>query len=318
MAELAAVPVGHRRVADVVVAWRELARGALEEERRRSEGRLQHLARGADVVRREEPVLPRERRRVAGVVEERREHAAVGGRRPADENGVVGGAVRVVAAGEPLGLGVPEVPVRREPAAAGAVRDERLRHPVARLDDGVGDLCREVLEVRRDQLRAGLALEAGVRVRARVRVRHLDQDLRLAEAGALHHRRRSPPARPARTGTSRCRARRAPASARRLRAVRRRRRSPSAADALPPRRRASRRPTSGSRSRPAASRRAARPRRRSACSCSSHSRGSPFVCDASRAERPRHCGSRHVDRITGIAHRRELVEEAMDLALIVA
>ena len=120
--ELAAVAVGDCRVADVVVARGEIARGALQEERRGVEGVLQDLARRADVVGREQPVLPGQRRRMAGVVEERRQHRAVSPVTRRDEQRVVGRLVGVVAGGEALRLVVPEVTVGRQRAAAGAVR----------------------------------------------------------------------------------------------------------------------------------------------------------------------------------------------------
>ena len=190
--QLAAVPVGHGRVADVVVARRELARGALEEERRRVEGAFQHLAGRTDVVGREQPVLPRERGRVAGVVEERRERPAVAVGGAGDHERVVRRAVRVVAARVPLRVGVPEVPVGGEAAAALPVRDEGLGRRRLRLGHRVADLGREPLEVRRDQLRAGPALEPRVRVRTGMRVRQLDEELGLPEPRPLPDRRTEP------------------------------------------------------------------------------------------------------------------------------
>ena len=91
-AEPAPVLVGDGRVADVLMGRAELARGALEEEAGGSAGvRLDDLAHGADVVRRDQRVLPGERRRVTGVVHDRPEHppVVVGGD-PADDERVVG------------------------------------------------------------------------------------------------------------------------------------------------------------------------------------------------------------------------------------
>ena len=95
-AEPAPVLVGDGRVADVLMGGAELARGALEEEARGAAGvLLDDLAHGADVVGGDQRVLPGERRRVAGVVDDRAEHAPVVGRGdPPDDERVVGTARR--------------------------------------------------------------------------------------------------------------------------------------------------------------------------------------------------------------------------------
>ena len=188
VAQLATVPVCDCRVADVVVARGELSRGALEKERRRLEGRLEHLACRTDVVGREQPVLPRERGRVAGVVEERCERPAARIRDTRDQERVVRCALRVVAARVPLRVCVPEVPVRREAAAALPVRDESLRRRGVRLGHRVADLRGQRLEVGRDQLGAGPALDLRVRVRTGMRVRQLDEHLGLPEPRPRHDR----------------------------------------------------------------------------------------------------------------------------------
>ena len=205
-------------------------------------------------------VLPGERRRVAGVVEDRRAHLAVLAGDARDEQRVVGGLVRVVAAGEAAGLGVPEVAVHRERAAAGAVRHPGGRERRARLGDRAGDLRGQVLDVRLDQLAAGPVRQLRVDVRAGVRVRHVEQERGVVEPGLRPGSRLAGRSRPARAGTSRGRPRRARASARRPRAARTRPPWPRTAGARPRRRRASPRPRSGHRSRPAASRRAWRRR----------------------------------------------------------
>ena len=80
------------RVADVLVRRAELPRRALEEEAERAARLpLDDLAQRADVVRRDQRVVPGERRRVARVVDDRREHAAVAvGGDPTDDQRVVG------------------------------------------------------------------------------------------------------------------------------------------------------------------------------------------------------------------------------------
>ncbi len=175
MPELAAVAVGDRRVAHVVVARGQLPRGPLEEQRGGGEGAFQHLARGADVVGRQQPVLPGERRRVAGVVEQRRPHVARVARDPCDEQGVVGGDVGVVAGGEAPRVGIPEIAVRRQRAAPVTVGHPGRLECGDRLLDRCADLIREAVEVGPDQLDARLVAELGVGVRAGVGVRHADQ-----------------------------------------------------------------------------------------------------------------------------------------------
>ena len=166
VAELAAVAVGDGRVADVVVARGELARRALEEERRSAEGVLQHLAGGADVVGRQLPVLPREGRRVAGVVEQRRAHLALVAGDPRDEQRVVGRRIGVVAAWRSAAASRPRSP-GSWPARCGRSRTSPTPRAsaVARLDDRGADLLGQVLDVRLDQLDAGLVLELRVDVR---------------------------------------------------------------------------------------------------------------------------------------------------------
>jgi hypothetical protein len=186
--ELASVAVGDGRVADVVVARRELARGALQEERRGIESLLEDLACRADVVGREQLVLPRQGRWMAGVVEDRRQHGAVVAGDPRDEHRVVRWAAGVVAGGEALRLLVPEIAVGRERAAAGAIRHPRRDQRLLRLDDRRADLLGQVLDVWRDQLAARLVRELRVDVRTRVRVRHVDEERGVVEPGAAQDR----------------------------------------------------------------------------------------------------------------------------------
>ena len=196
MTELATVPVGDGDVADVVVARPEVARGTLEEECGRIERVLEHLAGGTDEVGRQQAVLPREGRRVAGVVEERRERRAGVVRHARDEDGVVRHAVGVVAARVALRVDVPEVAVRGEAAAPRAVGDDGS---VTTLDRA-STTASPIATASRSRYGAmssvpGLAVESRVRVRAGVRVRHLNQELGLAEAGPLRAPRRGARAR---------------------------------------------------------------------------------------------------------------------------
>ena len=86
------MPVGDRRVADVLMGRPELSRRSLEEEGGGA-GRvgLDDLPHGADEVRRDQRVLPGERGRVTRVVHDRPEHppVVVGGDASHDER-VVG------------------------------------------------------------------------------------------------------------------------------------------------------------------------------------------------------------------------------------
>ena len=175
MPELAAVAVGNGRVADVVVARGELAGGSVEEERRGAEGVLEHLAGGTDVVGREEAVVPGERRRVTGVVEDGRENGAVAARHAPDEKRVVGRSAGVVAAGEPPRVLVPVVAVGGQAAAAVPVGHVRLHPRRPRFEDRVGDVPRKPVEVRPDQLDPGSIVELRVRVRAGMGVGHRDE-----------------------------------------------------------------------------------------------------------------------------------------------
>ena len=156
IAELATVAIGDGGVADVVVSRRQISRGTLEKERRHAEGILQNLTRGADEVGRQQPVLPGEGRRVARVVEQSRPRFARVAGDPRNEHRVVRGRVRVVAAGEPLSDGIPEVAVRRQSAAALPEGDPRRLERGDRLGDSVSDLLSQVVEVGLDQLGARL------------------------------------------------------------------------------------------------------------------------------------------------------------------
>ncbi len=106
-----------------------------------------------------------------------------------DEQRVVGGDVGVVAGGEAPGLGIPEIAVRRQRAAAVAVGDPGRLERRDRLLDRGSDPIGEEVEVGLDQLGARLVAELGVDVRAGVGVRHADQQRRLVQAGAGLHRR---------------------------------------------------------------------------------------------------------------------------------
>ena len=81
-AELPAVAVGDGGVADVAFARAEVAGRTLQEQARRTGVPLDHFAHRADVIRADERVLPRERRRVAGVVHDRAERPCRRRRRP--------------------------------------------------------------------------------------------------------------------------------------------------------------------------------------------------------------------------------------------
>ena len=126
---------------------------------------------------------------MAGVVEQRRAHLTRLAGDPRDEQRVVGRLVGVVAAGEPLRRGVPEIPVGRQRAAAGAVRHPRRRSGLARLEDRCAELLGQVLDVGLDQLGAGLVGQLRVDVRAGMGVRHVDQQRGVVQPRALQERR---------------------------------------------------------------------------------------------------------------------------------
>ena len=250
--------VRDRRVADVLVRRAELPRRALEEQAgRASRLPFDDLAQRADVVRRDQRVVPGERRRVARVVDERPEHAAVvGGGDPAHDQGVVGVRDRVEAAHEAavpaLGSGRSRFRARSQrPVAhvsvAGASESSASRR---RLEDRAAQL----FEVGADQLAAGVVTPAHGRPRRCVGVRAVHEQLSRARGRASRARARAPAPRPTRRRgrrAARCRGRRAPSDGRRR--IRAPARSPSAADGRRRRGRASPRPTSARRSPPAGS-----------------------------------------------------------------
>ena len=174
MPEGAAVPVGDLRVADVLMAGAKLARRALQEDAGNAAGRrLDDLARRADEVGRDEPVLPRQRRRVAGVVDEHRRArprpvARCGRRRPCRP------ASRGVEA-DHIAITVREVAVRGEPAASPSVRQRRRNRRRDRLAGGFGGRAREGVEVARCSRSSPSPSEPR---RAGVRVAEVDEDPR--------------------------------------------------------------------------------------------------------------------------------------------
>ena len=108
------------------------------------------------------------------------------------EQRVVGRRARVVAAGEPPRVLVPVVAVRGEAAAAVAVGHVRLGSRGTRLEDRVGNVLRERVEVGLDQLDSGLVVELRVRVRGGMGVGHRDEQLLLGEARSLPDRGAEP------------------------------------------------------------------------------------------------------------------------------
>ncbi len=150
----------------------------------RAAGRaLDRLAQRADVVGRGERVLPRQRRRVAGVVDDRRQHGAVGAADATDQQRVVGRRV-----GVPADQRLPvdgQVAGARDVAAPG--------RPVERRWDGRGErLARrgargraQRVEVRGDQLAARPVARRARQQRTGVRVAERDEHARLVAAGRL-------------------------------------------------------------------------------------------------------------------------------------
>ena len=132
VAERAAVAIGDAGVSDVLMARSKLARRPLEEGRQGAvRGRLDHLPGGTDEVGRDERVLPRERRRVAGVVVEHAEHPPARRGDPADEQGVVCRRRGVEA--DDVAAGVQQVAVRGQRAAAGRTGERRRLGALDRL-----------------------------------------------------------------------------------------------------------------------------------------------------------------------------------------
>ena len=77
--ELPAVAIGDGRVADEAFARAEVAAGALQEQAWRVELCFDRFAERADVVGADQRVLPGERRRMAGIVDERADRPAIVG-----------------------------------------------------------------------------------------------------------------------------------------------------------------------------------------------------------------------------------------------
>lgn len=101
--------IGHGRVADVLMGRPQLAGGAVQEEAECTIGVVLHqLAHGANVVRRDQLVVPRKCCRMAAVVYDRRDDTAVAvARYPADDQRVIGGLEWVVAADDAIACRTP-------------------------------------------------------------------------------------------------------------------------------------------------------------------------------------------------------------------
>ena len=155
VAQLAAIAIGDRRVADETVPRAELSAGARRNRHARAGDRLDDVARRADVVGTDQRVVPGERRRVAGVVDDRGHDASGGVGSPSHDQRVVGRVGRIEAADEQTVVGVPKIAIGRQRAAAAAVDDRDGLQRGRGLGDGVGELPGEALEIRRDQLTAG-------------------------------------------------------------------------------------------------------------------------------------------------------------------
>ena len=179
VAELPAVTVGDRGVAHVLDPGREFARCSLEEHRQSAGVPFDGLPHRPDVVGRHEVVLPGERRRMAGVVDDCGQPPSRGRRHPPRDERVVGCGVRVEAAHDPTvggPGGVGQVTVGRQSArAAGPVDRRRLERRdglPGRPHRGVvecGQVCGEHVAPR--PVRLGIAER-----RRRVRVREAEQE----------------------------------------------------------------------------------------------------------------------------------------------
>ena len=163
----------------------------MEEQARRAAGvLLDELAHGADVVGRDERVLPRERRRVAGVVDDRPEDAAVVVRRhAAHDERVVRRRRRVEAADDPAVVArrIGQVTVPGEVAPSGGPRQRRGRDSRERLLAGLQDRPAQLVEVGADQLPPGHVAPAHRSPRCRVGVRAVHEQLTGLEAERLPH-----------------------------------------------------------------------------------------------------------------------------------
>ena len=141
MPEGTAVPIRDLRIADVLMSRREVARCALQEDAGDAAGRrLDYLAHGADEVGRDEPVLPRQSRRVAGVVDEHGKQGPIRPRDPADDDRVVRRHGGVEA--DHIPITVRKIAIRGEPAAAYCGGQRRRHRRRDRLSSGFrgGDL----------------------------------------------------------------------------------------------------------------------------------------------------------------------------------
>ena len=172
--------IGDRGVSDVLVAWSELARRPLEEGAEGAvRGRLDHLPGRADEVGRDERVLPRERRRVAGVVVEDAEQPSARRRDPADEQGVV--CRRRGVEPDDVAAGVQEVAVRGERAPAGRAGERRRLGALDRLA-----CSRRGGRPHRAEIRSAGAVAVRERCRRpRMRVAEMDEDPLIARAEIL-------------------------------------------------------------------------------------------------------------------------------------
>ena len=193
VAEAAAVLIGDGRIADVLVGGAELARRSLEEDTRSAARlRLDELAHRADVVRGDERVLPRERGRVAGVVDDGAEHVPVRVRRdPPDDDRVVRARSGIEAAHEAAVLAgrIGEVTVAGEVTAARRPGQRRGNETVDRLAARLEDRVAQLVEVRADELAARVVAPTHRRPGGRMGVGAVDEQLAGLQRERLAHGR---------------------------------------------------------------------------------------------------------------------------------
>ena len=183
--ELPAVAVRDGPVADVALARSEVARRALQEHARRMGRMFDHRAHGADVIGAESRVVPRQRRRMAGIVDDGRQDFSALAGDARNHHGVIGRAFRVEAADVLPMILIPVIALGRQCTAALTVNNGRRLDRLLRLLGELPDLRGDLVEVRPDQIAAG-----EMRARARhpagaVRVRQRDLHLSRSQSRRL-------------------------------------------------------------------------------------------------------------------------------------
>ncbi len=181
--QLAAIAIGYGGIADKADTRSEIAGGALQEQTRRAGVLLDSFAQGADVVGTDGRILPSQRRRMTGIIDDAAQQCPCVGNHPNHQHRVVGESFRVETTDVQTPFRIVKIAMGRERTTPGSKEKSGRLALLASFAYQASAPLREVIEIGSNQVATG---KMGTRARHQpraVRVRQGDKNLFRSESG---------------------------------------------------------------------------------------------------------------------------------------